>query len=366
MTGPAFTGAQPAGHRARIAEALRWLEWSPADLREYRVLRGGNSGSIVYRIRHAARDLVLKITTEDAEPQLLRRAHREAAFYRDLAPHLPLRVPRLLASSIAATGAADDDGAAHGPSGSSGASRANRANGVALVLEAYEPSPPPNRWREADYLEATEQLGRFHAAFWNAVARLDGLPWLRRAPSIPETGRRDSEGGAERALATWRAIRAREPLRGVLTARRYRLVLDAVAGAARAREVLRAWPRTLCHGDCHMGNVLKDAAGSLVWADWQAVGVGVGPEDLSFFCQRAGFAGGDVPWASVLDTYRATVVGATGEHLDPQALQCAMDAAELRSILFDWPPYLREGSAAQLTYALDRIQQTAARLRIAT
>jgi aminoglycoside phosphotransferase (APT) family kinase protein len=54
-------------------------------------------------------------------------------------------------------------------------------------------------------------------------------------------------------------------------------------------------PACLIHGDLHAGNLLRDAEGASVWADWQEVGIGQGPEDLALLWQRAEFDGADRP-----------------------------------------------------------------------
>jgi len=264
----------------------------------------------------------------------LERARRERAFYQELAGHIPLRVPRLLATH-------DDSDA------------------ICLLLAAYQPSPPARLWQAYRYLEVAEQLARLHAAFWNQTDRLSRYPWLRRP------GQETLAADVQQAGGYWRALREQPRFLAILTEQDYRRINALVSRMAAVAAVLESLPLTLCHGDCNTGNLLRDADGNWLWADWQEVGLGRGPEDLTFLFQRASFDGGIVPYAEAIAAYQERLEAATGERIPVATVQRVLDAAELWTRLLHWPPHLTQASEEQLAAMLRRINCLAERLLLA-
>lgn len=190
--------------------------------------------------------------------------YREIRFYVDLADRIPLQVPTVLGTSAGASASW-------------------------LCLSAEWPAPPVETWPEHWYLEVARQLGRFHATFWNSTQELSGLPWLRTHEWYP------IPAVIQQASASWQTLAAQPGYQRVLTLDVIGWIETMVRAVDGPDPALQSLPLTLCHGDCHHGNLLINAAGEWVWADWQEVGIGRGPEDLSFFLQRARMAGGRVP-----------------------------------------------------------------------
>jgi thiamine kinase-like enzyme len=120
-------------------------------------------------------------------------------------------------------------------------------------------------------------------------------------------------------------------------------------------KLLSSFPLTLCHGDCHIDNLLLDTQDQLIWADWQEVRMGPGPLDLSFFYQRAWQAGGAVPFDKMVATYSQRVTEQMEKRLPLEYLQQVLDAIELRGWLLDWPPYLMYSSSQRLLELFERI-----------
>jgi hypothetical protein len=260
--------------------AVRALGLSPT-LRGH-LLAGSASGSGAYRVDDPTTDAVLKVTTDAAwrEP-----ARRELRCYRELGGRLPVRMPRLLAW-------------------------ADTEQLTAILLSAHRPAPSAPFWTEPQWLRLATELGSLHAT----------------SERFTEAeGHRPSDGSSLRrndvASAYWRGTDAAS-------------VADALvdAGPALARELERL-PSCLVHGDCHLGNLLQDVDGSLVWADWQEVGVGRGESDLAFLWMRAEIDGGHVPRESMLRRYAAS------RDVDVEVSRRAVRAAELALILFAWPEY---------------------------
>jgi hypothetical protein len=329
-----------------IRACLARMGRSGDDLRQYERLQGGVSGSGTYRLVLASGAVILKVTTADREPLVRERARREAEFYRRLADRVPVRVPRPLAVAI------DDD------------------FGICLMLSRHPACPPAPAWREAEYLRAGEELGRLHAAFWDRIECLAEYCWLRRRPSPCGRSRSDRQPAELPAEVTqarrcWQELGEIDRFRDVLTPQcRQRIdrLLERIEAIEQAVESL---PPTLCHGDFHSGNLLDDGRGGFIWADWQEVGLAPGPEDLSFFIQRASFAGGSVPVEGMIRAYQQSLKAASGRAIPMASIQRVMEGAELRTRLLQWPAYLQQVSEETLAGMIDRIDQLAGRLQIA-
>ena len=122
------------------------------------------------------------------------------------------------------------------------------------------------------------------------------------------------------------------------------------------RTPIRSFPLTLCHGDCHAGNLLRDSTDQLVWADWQEVGVGYGPEDLSIFFQRAEAMGASPPRDEMALAYRRRMEAVTGEQIPAETLHRAIDFSELWARLLLWPLYLAFLPEERFRHAMQRIE----------
>jgi Ser/Thr protein kinase RdoA (MazF antagonist) len=312
-----------------LALCLAALGTDPDQLLGYDVLGGGASGSTAYRLRFPPGDLVLKVTRPETPGHLLERARREILFYRHLASEVRVPIPSVIAS------------------------RCDEAIGACILLEAYEPSPEPAAWSESRYVEAAEHLGRFHAGFWGKERELSTFGWLRRVEDL-------EEGDIRQAYAHWERLRAEGRFESVLTQERYEGILGMLGRIQVIGTALSSFPVTLCHGDFHIDNILVDRGGEMVLADWQEVGPGRGPEDLSFFLQRASFSGGRVPEEGMIRAYRHSLVANTGEDVAVPDIRRVVDAAELRTRLLHWPAFLADASEHQLAELLGRIRILAA------
>ncbi|MGH2559386.1 MAG: aminoglycoside phosphotransferase family protein [Thermomicrobiales bacterium] len=316
-------------HRDILAQCLATLGTDADQLLGYDVLAGGASGAYAYRLRFPSGNLLLKVTRPESPRYLLERARREILFYRHLASDVWVQVPSVIAS------------------------RCGKAVGACLLLEAYEPAPEPAAWTETRYVQAAEQLGRFHAAFWGKGRELSTLGWLRRVEELEEADIRQ-------AYTYWERLRAEGRFEAILTPERYTWVIGMLGRIRGVGTGLSSFPVTLCHGDFHIGNILVDRGGGMVLADWQEVGPGRGPEDLSFFLQRASFSGGTVPGGEMIDAYRRSLTANMDEDVPVSDIRCVMDAAELRTRLLHWPAFLAAASEHQMADLLDRIRVLAA------
>jgi aminoglycoside phosphotransferase (APT) family kinase protein len=180
----------------------------------------------------------------------------EVRFYREVAPEVPVPVPH-----------------AHFAASSSDGAR------FVLLLEDLVGCRFRTIADGCDLREARavlSELARLHARFWESE-QLDGrLAWL------PRRGAEPSEPVARWIcrLAFARALR-----------RHGEAVSERIARAAprilALRDVLeRAWaapPRTLIHGDPHLGNLYFRRDGRVGFVDWQVGRCGQGMRDVTHF-----------------------------------------------------------------------------------
>ena len=242
---------------------------------------------------------VLKYAPAHASPGLQADLRRELAFYRELAPTLPIATPRLVASW-------------------------EGVEGCALLLEAHSPALPAEAWTPGMYVWAAQLLAGLHGRQPPA--------WLEAGPPPAEVARE------------WLDIAEIDPVVArVVSMASY---LYGVAGGA---------SHGICHGDCRTGNFLLDGAGNLLLANWQGIHRGSPTWDLASFLGRALAEGGIVPEEDVLEVY-AEARGITSL----PGLARAVAAAEAWLILTRWSPLLqaedqRSRLLARLHELVDRL-----------
>ena len=302
---------------------------STAQLKSYQILQGGISGAATYWLHTVGEELVCKFTRAGSKPGILERALRELRFYQSLAPLLSLRVPQVLA-------------------------HVQNTQGIALLLKACRPSPPASSWQPEDYFEVASQLGQFHATFWNSTEQVGAYSWLRK----------DSEQNVQQAIIQWQVLSEIPGFASHIPIHRFQQVMHLLSQLPLVENSINDFPVTICHGDCHSGNVLQDEHDNLIWADWQEVGIGLGPAYLSFFIQRAFFAGAAVPDEDMVVAYYQQLTNLIKDHFSLASLRQLMDVVEVRAWLLSWPPYLQQGSPTHLVKVLDRIDYLAHRLHL--
>lgn len=323
-----------ARHQRLIEECLIKMDRDPARILEYHVLQEGISGASTFLIRFSNEDAILKITLSDKGSGAFERAQRELAFYRDLAEHIPLYVPRLIALH-------------------------NDPHTVALLLGVYQPAVPPTQWSKQEYLEAARQLGRFHATFWEKTDQFSRFPWLRRPQREMLTEH------MQVAFDDWQSLRQQPAFRDILTEQECRWLHSLISSMLVVDKIIQSLPMTLCHGNCEPSNVLRDSNGNFIWADWQEVGPGRGPEDLSFFLQQSSIAGGMPPYEDTLAAYHECLEVGTGQSIPLATIYRVVNAVALWADVLYWPAYLGQASRHQLLDLLHRIHFLANRIGIA-
>lgn len=190
---------------------------------------------------------------------LCRLGASEVRFYREIAPSIPIEVPRCYLADV------------EGP-----------AQRFVLLLEDLEargarPLKVADRLDLAEAGLVVEALGRFHAAF-HGSRRLDGeLGWLRAPDRLDP-----AIGAFERALPAM-ALRTALGRHGDLVPDPVRRAGRRIVRSRRALE--RVWargPHTVLHGDAHAGNLFR-VDGRVGLLDWQLVQRGQGMRDVAYF-----------------------------------------------------------------------------------
>jgi Ser/Thr protein kinase RdoA (MazF antagonist) len=223
------------------------------------------------------------------------------------------------------------------------------------LLDRYIPTPPPAAWSAADAIEVARQLAGLHAAFWDRREALAKYTWLR--------GLRVQAGveAISQANEAWHTLGRSESFRALFNPGVYRMLEGGLACVPALDATIQAFPPTLCHGDCHLGNVLRDEGGHFLWADWAEVGLGAGPADLSFLIQRANAEGARFSVDTLSAAYHRQLAEAIDRPVSLGAIRRAMDAFELRTRLLEWPHYLACASAETVSTMLGRIDDLIAR-----
>lgn len=313
-------------HLTTVRDALTNLKYEADELVRYESIHEGGSGSRIYRLWFGAEPLILKVSPATSSTSVREGGYREAMFYRTLAQQLPIATPHVDATWT------DEQGSS------------------AVLLGSYLPSEPASRWQEQHYIRAAEQIAQLHAHYWNATEQLATYTWLHqlegdRPLEFPEVAK------------AWDSLGTRLDGIGLHQAERTALLTHATRHLVRLVEQTQTFPRTLCHGDCHIANLLRDEDDHLYLADWQVVGIGNGPRDLSFFIQRAMTDGGNVPETSMFETYHAHLEQSVGAPITLAALHQVADAFELHTRLLHWPMYLQMATDDQIQTHLRRIDQ---------
>lgn len=177
---------------------------------------------------------------------------REARFYRRLAGEVPVRTP------AAHLSAWNEDGSRY-----------------VMLLEDLADAGcrfPGAGESEPDLLAIARSLvrglARLHAAYWDTPRWQADLDWVE-PPMHNDWGRILVQAGLEQ-------FRHEMPAHFAALAELY---LEDGAGFER---VLEAGPRTLIHGDSHLGNLFVQH-GEVGWLDWACFSHGPGMRDVAYF-----------------------------------------------------------------------------------
>ncbi len=308
-------------HTKIISDCLQKMNY-PFELHEYELLASGISGAHTYQVQLGANTAVLKVTLAASEDFILQRAKRELTFYQSLAKQLPLQTPQLLSSYTAPD------------------------FGYCFLLTAHQPIIT---WEQKDFEDVAQQLAHLHATFWQNNHALVNESWLKQ-PSANTT-----QLEIETAISAWETLQSQERLKQCFTTETNRLLRQQLTQLITIDNLIQTIPFTLCHGDCHMDNFLKDTQGNLIWADWQEVGFGYGPEDLSFFLQRGIHAGKSIPVEHMLQSYYRALAAQIDMPFSLADIEQVVFASELRTLLLQWPFYIQDAPIGQISNILKRI-----------
>jgi aminoglycoside phosphotransferase (APT) family kinase protein len=267
---------------------------------------GGMSGASLARARtRAGEPVVVKFSVLDSD--LSRdQAARELTVFTELAAEHGIPTPRLLASH-------------------------RTASWQAIALAAHDPAPPAPQWIARDWEELGQLLGKLHSGVHPVPQQLrhrrSGNPVLRR--DLPAFARQLWNGPGDDGR-----------------------VQAVLADLDQLTEAAGSGPTSFVHGDCHLGNLLRDGSGRLLLVDWQSSGVGPSAGDLAFALTRAVPTGATIPRDQAIAAYceRAGVeVGPTDRRITAQ---------QLLTLVTQYPAFagfLGEAEVTHLRSALDML-----------
>jgi aminoglycoside/choline kinase family phosphotransferase len=185
-----------------------------------------------------------------------RMHEREFRFYRDVAPDIALRTPRMYYSALQP-----------------------ETGECLLLLEDLAPAQTLNMLEGCTAEDAAlvlRHLAMFHAAWWEH-SRLPGMDWL---PAFDEQAENDQRQYAQ----AWEVFlkKVGDLLPDGIVPLGARLKQHVVA----VKRYLGQHPQTFLHGDFHLHNLLFDSthgARTLAVIDWQACSRGRATRDLVHF-----------------------------------------------------------------------------------
>ncbi len=205
--------------------------------------------------------VIVKLHSSHAETVATARAlqlyMREYAFYRQMAPDVPLRSPALLYGDF-------DD----------------RDHRFVLVLEDLRGMASVDQIEgasAAQAITAVRAIARMHGTYWNRVdqppvAGFNDAATLQRRRLVQQVYQASLPSAFERLGSLFP-----EPMRRLAESYGHRIVEHT--------EAVAAGPLTFCHGDFRLDNMFFGADGSDDFAivDWQVCGVRSGLYDVAYF-----------------------------------------------------------------------------------
>ncbi|GAB4531183.1 MAG: hypothetical protein Fur0018_18980 [Anaerolineales bacterium] len=246
-------------------------------------------------------------------------ALREALFYRQLAPHLPIRTPLIYAAA---------------------------PDGQWLLMEALENGCPPETWQAADYRRAIEQLLVLQDRFWGLGDDLAVYAWLNRPLDVGlDVQAQVAEAAAYRLSATLPAVLRHSQVSWD------NLFPELIRHMRAIAAVLSAEHSVLVHGDYWPGNIYMDEKGRMAVYDWQHVSIGPGVLDLLSFVQytRWWYPAAVFDEHALVQHYRQGVAEMTGHTWTDDAWQRLWGHALLWLFLTRWLDVLSSTPASILT-----------------
>ena len=200
---------------------------------------------------------------------------REFLFYQDLAPHLPVPVPRVLYRLASSDG--------H----------------FILVLEDLLLRKEIQPFKPGDLPFVVETLGRrLHPPHWDSPLSAKH-PYLRTMASFVERVESRLGEGVPRLL---------QRFRGEIGDDERELISRLPGRFADAVRPLVDVPATLCHHDLNRRNLFVEGPGAnreVIFVDWQLVSAVPGVRDLSFLIQNEGGGLGEASERALLERYHA-------------------------------------------------------------
>ena len=200
-------------------------------------------------------DLVIKEPQGSTRTGTAGAGLREVSVYLVLGDHLPVRIPKMIAS---------------------------HPKGAWLVVDHLPKGRRQEQWQMADYLLATDQLVALHDRFWGLGYDLATYTWLAKPlDSDVNILVQAAKSGAEKLSQKESPAQLREDKDLINGVNKIISSIDTITSQ------LHNLPATLLHGDYWPGNIHVHTNGSLTVYDWEQAAIGPGILDLVTFVQAS-------------------------------------------------------------------------------
>ena len=255
-------------------------------------------------------DMVVKESQGVTRAGTVSAGWREVSLYRNLVDQFPIDVPELVSAD---------------PSGDW------------LVLNLVPGYKSPEKWGEAEYIMAIDQLARLHDRFWGLAEDLSTYNFLARPLDADlEIYLQAAQNGLQRLQdrsSTSIFSQDSELIRNLEV---------LVKNIPHIASTLRSQPATLLHGDYWPGNLIVYPPENLYVIDWQLAAIGPAVLDLQSFLQSSLWFFEEIPIDvnRLTDRYREKLKQSIGWSWSAESWSKAMDYALLWIFISEWSDLL--------------------------
>lgn len=293
----------------------------------------GVGGAKKYKLQVHNRPLFMKHTPADSPDYIYQKGLVEYYFHSDFCSFYETQAPELLHSLI------------------------DSEHGIFLMFPLYRICPPPSQWDKILTEKTLEACAKLHAAFWGRTDSLKHYPWLTAVEDNISTEM------TQDALELWNKILDKPSLS--IDKSSTKNMLDRLFGnIEKLQDISHSMPKTVCHGDFHMENILLDSVGTPLLSDWQEVCISSGPNDISFFLNRAKASGASLAEEDAVAYYVDKLEKLLGNQIGTASVNQVISASSILTSLIHWPHYLSDASIETIEAVLSDLYLHGKRLHL--
>lgn len=206
--------------------------------------------------------------------------------------------------------------------------------GYIIVLKYYKPISELN-WNSSLQSKVIDLIVQLHCIDLNIIE--DKL-------SIHYNQTYYLHEDAEQALNSWNKLLNKHDLNAASSVSQLFESLNLIC------KVMNSGDNCVCHGDFHLNNVMYDEKDEkLLLIDWQAVTIGKGASDLSFFMSRGKDYGLNIDELEFVSLYCERLEHFKGIQVDKSTILKHIHASNVFVSFMYWPNYLADASSERVT-----------------